>query len=152
VATDPLTIPPVRETLQSHGVAPLQTSSLYLHRSKHTREDGVEQNVIAGVHLVFKAGHQNNLYDAFNIPRTQKLDPTKLPARRALLIACDTLEIYGELSLPEIEVAIYARRLVFKEQGNINTTPLNWTMDRAADYDLGQQKGGDSRLANRDED
>jgi hypothetical protein len=142
MATDPLTIPPVRETLQSHGEAPLPTSSLYLHRSKHTREDGVEQNVIAGVHLVFKAGHKNNLYDAFNIPRTQKLDPTKLPAKRALLIACDTLEIYGELSLPEIEVTIYARRLVFKEQGNINTTPLNWTMDRAADYDLAQQKGG----------
>jgi hypothetical protein len=142
MATDPLTIPPVRETLQSHGEAPLPTSSLYLHRSKHTREDGVEQNVIAGVHLVFKAGHKNNLYDAFNIPRTQKLDPTKLPAKRAILIACDTLEIYGELSLPEIEVAIYARRLVFKEQGNINTTPLNWTMDKAADYDLGQLKGG----------
>jgi ABC-type transporter Mla subunit MlaD len=142
MANDPVTIPPVRETLQSHGEAPLQTSSLYLHRSKHTREDGVEQNVIAGVHLVFKAGHQNNLYDAFNIARTEKLDPTKVPAKRALLIACDTLEIYGELSLPEIEVAIYARRLVFKEQGHINTTPLNWTMDRAADYDLGQQKGG----------
>ena len=100
MATDPVTIPPVRETLQSHGEAPLQTSSLYLHRSKHTREDGVEQNVIAGVHLVVKAGHQNNLYDAFNVPRTQKLDPTKLPARRAILIACDTLEIYGELGDP----------------------------------------------------
>src|ERR1044071_4939920 len=142
MATDPLRIPPVRETLQSHGEAPLQTSSLYLHRSKHTRENGVEQNVIAGVHLVFKAGHKNNLYEAFNIPRTEKLDPTKLPAKRAILIACDTLEIYGELSLPEIAVAIYARRLVFKEQGHIITTPLNWTMDRAADYDLGQQKGG----------
>ena len=142
MATDSVTIPPVRETLQSHGEPPLQTSSLYLHRSKHTREDGVEQNVIAGVHLVFKAGHANKLYESFNIARTEKLDPTKLPARRAILIACDTLEIYGELSLPEIEVAIYARRLVFKEQGNINTTPLNWTMDRAADFDPIQKKGG----------
>ena len=145
----PLTIPPVRETLQSHGEAPLPTSSLYFHRSKHTREDGVEQNVIAGVNLVFKAGHQNNLYDAFNIPRTQKLDPTKLPARRAILIACDTLEIYGELSLPEIEVAIYARRLIFKEQGSINTSPLNWTMDKAADYDPIQKKGGDNGAEGR---
>ena len=105
--------------------------------------------MIAGVHLVFQAKHENKLYDAFNVPRTQKLDPTKLPTKRALLIACDTLEIYGELSLPEIDVAIYARRLIFKEQGSINTSPLNWTMDHAANFDPEKQKGGDDGAEGR---
>jgi len=58
------------------------------------------------------------------------------------LIVCDTLEISGELSLPEYEVAIYARRLIFKDQGCINTSPLNWTMDKAADYNPSAKTGG----------
>jgi len=142
MATTPTLIPVTRETLESHGDPPAPTSSLYMHRSKYTRTDAVEQHVIAGVHLVFKAGDSNNLYDAFNVARTQTLDPTALPAARALLIVCDTLEISGELSLPEYEVAIYARRLIFKDQASINTSPLNWTLDKAADYDPNARKGG----------
>jgi hypothetical protein len=118
-----------REILQSYGEPPLPTSSLYSHRSKRVREDGVEQHVIVGVHVIFKPKHPNGLYEAFNVSRSQKLDAgNPSVATRALGIACDTLEIFGELSLPECEVAIYARRLVFRDQGNINTTPLDWTM------------------------
>lgn len=140
---NPPTIPVTREILQSYGVAPQPTSSLFSHRSVRTRKDGIDQHVVVGVHLVFKPGHSNNLYEAFNVSRSQKLDagnPTV--ATRALLIACDTLEIYGELSLPECEVEIYARRLIFRDKGSINTSPLNWTMERAADYDPSRRKGG----------
>jgi hypothetical protein len=123
-----------REILQSYIEPPAPTSTLYSHRSVRTRKDGIQEHVIVGIHLTFQRGHSNGLYDAFNVSRDQKLNadnPTV--ATRAILIACDTLEIHGELSLPECEVAIYARKLIFKNQGNINTTPLNWTKDKAAD-------------------
>jgi hypothetical protein len=128
------TIPVSREILQSYIEPPAPTSSLYSHRSVRTRKDGIQEHVIVGVHVIFQPGHSNGLYDAFNVSRSQKLDAEKpTVATRAILIACDTLEIYGELSLPECEVAVYARKLIFKNQGNINTTPLSWAKEKAAD-------------------
>jgi len=136
-------IPISRETIQSHGEAPPPTSSLYMSRSKKVRPDGVEQNVVAGVHLVFKAGDPNNLFESFHTPRSQKLDASTPPGpRKALLIACDTLEISGMLSLPEWEVAIFTRKLIFRDQGSINTTPLDWALQKAADFDPINRKGG----------
>lgn len=143
MASDDIDIPVARETIQSHAEAPRDDSSLYMHRAERTRSDGVQESVVTGVRLVFKAGHTQNLWEAFNVPRTQKLDAAKLPSvRRALLIACDTLEISGTLSLPEWDVAIFARQLIFRDQGNINTTPLDWTMARAADFDPVARTGG----------
>ena len=150
MTNDIVDIPVARETIQSHGEAPKPDSSLYLHRSEQTRRDGVQQSVIAGVHVVLKAGHANNLYDVFNVSRDQKLDAGSLPTtRRALLIACDTLEISGTLSLPEYDVAIFTRRLIFKDQGIINTTPLHWTKERAADFDPINRRGGDQGAEGR---
>lgn len=127
------TIPVNREILQSHIEPPAPTSSLYSHRSLRTRKDGIQEHVIVGVHVIFRPGHSNGLYEAFNVSREQKLNAENPSvATRAILIACDTLEIYGELSLPECEVAIYARKLIFRNQGNINTTPLDWANERAA--------------------
>jgi hypothetical protein len=144
-------IPVSRETIQSHGEAPSPTSSLYLNRSQYIREDGAEQNVLAGVHLVFKRGDSSNLWESFHTPREQKLDGGAAKGvKKALLIACDTLEISGMLSLPEWDVAIFARKLVFHDQGCINTTPLNWTLDKAADYDPDAKKGGASGAEGRD--
>ncbi|HKC63233.1 MAG TPA: hypothetical protein VKB86_06320, partial [Pyrinomonadaceae bacterium] len=130
------TIPVTREILQSYIEPPVASSSLYSHRSMRTRKDGIQEHVIVGVHLIFQPGHSNGLYDAFNVSREQKLNAENPSvATRAMLIACDTLEIHGELSLPECELAIYARKLIFKNQGNINTTPLNWAKEKAADCD-----------------
>ena len=57
----------------------------------------MRESTIAGVHVIFKAGHSNGLHGAFHTPREQKLDPAALPSeRRALLIACDTLEINAD--------------------------------------------------------
>jgi hypothetical protein len=138
-------IPVSRETIQSHGEPPSLTSSLYLHRSKHIRTDGVEQNVVAGVHIVFKRGDANNLYESFHTSRDQKLDAGPSPGpKKALLIACDTLEISGMLSLPEWDVAIFARKLIFQDKGSLDTTPLNWALEKAADYDPNSRKGGTS--------
>jgi cell fate (sporulation/competence/biofilm development) regulator YlbF (YheA/YmcA/DUF963 family) len=141
--TDTIDIPVSRETIQSSGQPPQADSSLYLHRSERILTGGVRQSVIAGVHVVFKAGDANNLYDAFNVPRTEKLNAANLPTvKRALLIACDTLEIVGPLSLPEYDVAIFARRLVFKERGCIDTTPLDWAMNKAPDCDPNKRSAG----------
>ena len=74
MASDAIDIPVARETIQSHAETPRADSSLYLHRAERTRTDGVQESVVAGVHLVFKAGDSHNLWDAFNFPRSQKLE------------------------------------------------------------------------------
>jgi hypothetical protein len=142
MSTESPTIPVVRETIQSHSEPPQADSSLYFHKAERTRPDGVRQAVIAGVHVVFKAGHANKLHDTFNVSRSEALNPDVLPPRRALLVACDTLEISGTLSMPEWDVEIYARRLVFRDQGNINTTPLTWSKSKAAPADPVNRKAG----------
>jgi hypothetical protein len=74
----------------------------------HTRTDEVEEHVIAGVHVVFQAGHGNGLHQAFHVPRDQIINADKPSvASRAIRSSCDTLEVVGELSLPKCEVAIY---------------------------------------------
>ncbi|MGE0679514.1 MAG: hypothetical protein AB7P69_01210 [Candidatus Binatia bacterium] len=88
----------------------------------------------AGVHVIFKAGDPNGLYEAFHVDRAQKLDAANLKvATQSLAIACDALEIHGELSLPECHVTLYARTLAFVNNGAINTSPLPWSLAKAAD-------------------
>ena len=137
------TIPDSREVLESYGEAPDATSSLYATRSLRTRKDGIEQHVVVGVHIVFAPDHPSGLYEAYNVSRDQTLNADNPSvATRALAIACDTLEIHGELSLPECELAIYARRLVLRDRGCINTAPLSWATQRASDFDPTGKKGG----------
>ncbi len=135
--------PAFREVISSYADVPSASNSLYQHRSVYTGADGVETHLLSGVHLLFEAGHSNGLHTAFHVPRDQKLDAANPDvATKALRIACDTLEIRGELSLPECNIKIHARRVLFREGGSINTTPLDWAMERAADFDLKKKKGG----------
>lgn len=110
------------------------SSSLYLQRSSSKNQDGSENQVVVGMQVIFKAGYENGLYEAFNVDREQRLDPSNPKvAVKSLLIACDSLEMHGELSLPECDIQIYARKLIFKDNGAINTSPLPWSLAKAAD-------------------
>jgi hypothetical protein len=133
----PATVLSSRSFINTHPQPVRPDSTLYIHRHSTKNANGEEDHVVTGVYVTFKAGHENGLFDAFNVDRTrQKLDPSNPKvAVKSLLIACDTLVIHGELSLPECDVKIYARQLIFKENGAINTSPLEWTLDRAADAD-----------------
>ncbi|MGD9062840.1 MAG: hypothetical protein PVI42_01860 [Desulfobacterales bacterium] len=84
--------------------------------------------------LIFQAGNKNGLHKSFHVDPMQKLNPgNPRVATRSLLIACDRLEIHGELRLPECDVTIYARELTFGPKGRINTTPLAWQTAKAKD-------------------
>ncbi len=121
-----------RTFINTHPEPKPPTSSLYMQRRSTKNGDGTEEHQIVGVHIIFKSGNSNGLYKAFHVPRKQKINASDPKvAVKSLLIACDTLEIHGELSLPECDVSIYARKLVFKSKGFINTTPLQWDLPKA---------------------
>src|SRR5215510_14271278 len=131
----PSTVLGNRSFINSHPEPVQQDSTLYIQRYSTRDAKGQDHHVVAGVHLIFKQGHENNLFDAFHVDRSrQKMDPSSQKvATKSLRIACDTLTIYGELSLPECDIEIYARKLEFLANGAVNTSPLSWTLDRAAD-------------------
>src|SRR5436309_10024714 len=92
-----------RSFINTHPDPVRQDSTLYIHRHSTKAANGEENRVVTGVHLVIKAGHENGLFEAFHVDRnSQRLDPSNPKvAVKTLLIACDTLTVHGELSLPE---------------------------------------------------
>ncbi len=136
------TVSPQCTFLESHPQPPKADSTLYLTRSATDNISGGQDHTIVGVQIVLAAGHPNGLWETLHIDRkaqrlnatTQKKDPTKfLMATRSLTICCDTLEVHGEFCVPEADVTIYARRLVWaSEDAAINTSPLLWDLPNAA--------------------
>ena len=127
-------VSPQQEFLESHSEKPLATSTLYINRFTTTNSDESQNHTVVGVHIVLEKDNPNRLWDAFHVDRsTQKLDPQNPQvAMRSLQISCDTLEIHGELSVPEADVVIFARRLVWTTaDAAINTSPLPWAVPKA---------------------
>lgn len=122
--------------IDSRPEAPKATSTLYIRRFSTKTPKGPEVHTVTGVHIVLEEGHENKLWEAFHVDRsTQTIDP-KNPkvAIGSLRIYCDTLEVHGALSLPEANVDIFARRLIWAdEDASINTSPLPWSLERARD-------------------
>lgn len=113
---------------------PAATSTLRIRRFSVQHNDGSRTHTVVGVHVVLKKGDPNGLWDSLNVDRaSQKIDGNNPQvAVRALTICCDTLEVCGEFSLPEADVAVFARRLLWADDAAaINTSPLPWTMDKA---------------------
>lgn len=123
--------------IDSRPQVPEATSTLYIRQfSTTTAKDGPRDHTVTGVHIVLARAHQNQLWEAFHVDRsTQTIDP-KNPkvAVGSLRIYCDTLEVHGAFSLPEADVHIFARRLIWAgEKASIDTSPLVWTLGRAQD-------------------
>jgi hypothetical protein len=90
--------------------------------------------VAVGVHVLLKEGDPNGLWDALHVDRgKQKLDANDPKVgTRSLQILCDTLEVHGEFSVPEADVTVFARRLVWATaDAAINTSPLAWAVEKA---------------------
>ncbi|WP_174547033.1 hypothetical protein [Nocardiopsis dassonvillei] len=123
--------------IDSRPQAPEATSTLYIRQFSTTAaKDGSRDHTVTGVHIVLAKGHQNQLWEAFHVDRsTQTIDP-KNPkvAVGSLRIYCDTLEVHGAFSLPEANVDIFARRLIWAdEKASIDTSPLAWSVGKAQD-------------------
>ena len=127
-------VSPQQTFLESHPEKPSATSTLYINRFTTTNSDKSQNHTVVGAHIVLAKANPNGLWDALHVDRsTQKLDPLDPQvATRSLQICCDTLEIHGELSVPEADVAIFARRLVWATpDAAINTSPLPWAVPKA---------------------
>lgn len=131
-------VSPQQTFLESSPEKPSAASTLYLNRFTTTNNDQSKNHTIVGVHIKLKKDDPNGLWNALHIDRDkQRLDP-KNPqvATRSVLICCDTLEVHGEFSLPEANVDIFARQLVWAtSDAAINTSPLRWAVDKAEDSD-----------------
>jgi hypothetical protein len=127
------TVSPQCTFLESHPQPPEADSTLYLTLSATDNISGGQDHTVVGVHIVLAAGNTNKLWEAFHIDRNaQKLNATQ-KKKDSLTICCDTLEVHGELCVPEADVTIYARRLVWaSEDAAINTSPLLWELPNAA--------------------
>jgi hypothetical protein len=127
-------VSPQETFLESNPEKPSATSMLYIKRFTTMNADKSQEHTVVGVHIVLAKGNQNGLWEVLHIDRnTQKLDPLNPQVTtRSLQICCDTLEVHGELSLPETDVAIFARRLVWMTaDAAINTSPLPWAVPKA---------------------
>lgn len=124
---------------------PSASSTLRIRRFSMQHNDGSTTHTVIGVHVLLKKGDPNGLWDSLNVDRaSQKIDGNNPQvAVRALTICCDTLEISGEFSLPEAEVAVFARCLRWADDAAaINTSPLAWTVEKARNA-AGSTRGED---------
>lgn len=115
---------------------PNPADSLYLDVRQDRDADGSARYTITGVHVVLAKGNPNHLWETLHVDRTtQKLDPANpRNATRSVSIYCDRLEVHGELCMPEADVTIHARELVWADRASaINVSPLGWAADKAAD-------------------
>jgi hypothetical protein len=134
-----------REILISRTDPPVRDSGVYQRVTDRVRPDGRPETVVSGVDIVLKDGAPSGIFRRLNRPRTEKLNPGRpKEKRRSVVIAADTVALHGELSLPETDVTIFARRLVIRDGGRINTGPLEWDVDKAPDGDpVTRAKAGD---------
>lgn len=92
------------------------------------------------------------VYEATATPYDRRLDPASpggSGSLRKLKVVCDTLTVPTRWWLPECDVEISARRIVFENDGSIDTSPMPWTVAKAADASGGHpgRDGADGRSA-----
>ncbi|MEM6253905.1 MAG: jacalin-like lectin [Cyanobacteria bacterium P01_D01_bin.156] len=134
--------------VQSKTEATPADSGLYISEFHTENDDKTENHIITGVHITLSPQHPNQLWGKLHIDRqSNTADPNNgsyRPTTKSLTICCDTLEIGGEFCLPEADVTIYARRLVWAtDDAAINTMPLRWSISKAKGAgEPGQDRSG----------
>ncbi|MFE3456622.1 hypothetical protein ACFXKD_03685 [Nocardiopsis aegyptia] len=131
---------------------PEATSTLYIRRFSTKTSAGPEDHTVVGVHVVLEEGHPNGLWNDLHIDRSkEKIDDSRSrPAVGSLRIYCDTLEVRGAFSLPEANVEVFARHLVWaNDVASINTSPLPWRLGKARNAANGNpgENGAEGRNA-----
>ncbi len=138
-------VSPQQTFLDSRPEKPSASGTLYINRFTTANADKSQNHTVVGVHVVLKKGDPNGLWDALHVDRgKQKLDPNDPKVgTRSLQIFCDMLEVHGEFSVPEADVTVFARRLVWATaDAAINTSPLAWAVEKAKNAS-GSQAGKD---------
>ena len=137
------------KALWSAPPIPAASSTRYLSRVSTKNPDRSQSHTIVGVHVVLCKGHENKLWDILHYDNKKRVDPDQVfVPTKSLIIACDKLEIEGELCVPEADVAIFTRRLIWKgNDAAINTSALNWQKARDADDKAPGRNGVTGRRA-----
>jgi hypothetical protein len=88
---------------------------------------------VLGVVVTLEAG--NRLHTALHKDRSKNKADRGAPLMdiRSVTIICDTLEVLSPTCIPEADVTIHCRRLLFGPKGEIDTSPLDWLLPRAKD-------------------
>ena len=131
-------VSPQSKFLESNPAAPDPTDTLYLDRHITTNSDGSKNYRLVGCHIVLEKDNPNQLWKSLHIDRqSEKNNPQKPLATKLLEIYCDILEVHGEFSVPEADVSIFARQIIWATpDAAINTSPLEWTESKASDLAL----------------
>lgn len=147
---------PEREFVKSHLEQPDPASSLFIQRTWTVNDDLSENHVISGVQVIFdKTEDTQGLYAIYNVDRSKTIDttPDVKGQIKHLTICADQLVVRGELSLPEIDVSLFVRELIFEDKksqpGRINTSPLLYTVPKAADFNPVTNSAAQSGIAGR---
>ncbi len=103
------------------------------HSVNRVRADAPADHRILGVTVTLQSGER--LHKALHADRaSQKIERSSpAPDVRSLTILCDTLYINSPLCVPQAEVKIFAREIVFGPGAFIDTSPLDWRTPRARD-------------------
>lgn len=122
-----------QDVLMSRPRTPDARSTLYITSYRTADANGATNETVVGVEVVLKKDDPNGLWNRLHVGRKATLDPASPKvATSSLLIACDTLIVHGGFCLPEANVSIFARRIVWAtDDAAIITTPLSWTVAKA---------------------
>ena len=116
---------PERDFVKSHLERPNPASSLLIQRTWTFNDDFSENHVISGVQVIFdKTEDAQGLYGIYNVDRSQTINttPDVKGKIKHLTICADQLVVRGELSLPEIDVSIFVRELIFEDKDSLERT------------------------------
>ena len=115
----------------SYGNPPDSTSELYTKTDELKLGGGKYNLEIQGKDIILKQGSKYFKKITENLPTSISFN-TEMKLKN-ITIACDILEIHDELKVPECSISIFARKLIFKSKGCINTSALPWSYERAKD-------------------
>ncbi len=125
-------VSPQRTFLASYPAKPDPKSSLYLTKHHTKNADSSINYIFSGVHLIIKKKHENGLWELLEDNRKSQDARNPVTKIRSLKIICDTLEVHGQLKIPETNLTIYARKLVWAtDKASINSSPLPWAVKKA---------------------
>ncbi|UEM21659.1 hypothetical protein JL100_002485 [Skermanella mucosa] len=140
--------PVLTETLaviEGKGKFPSTDSTLYSRKWIEDLAEG-QRHSVTGVTVVLKRGHSNGFYDFLSTPFDARHDPEKpsIPVREAV-IACDTLEVHDRVWLPECDLFVHARKIVFQGEGAFDVSAMPYATDSALAANEQKARGDDGK-------
>lgn len=138
-----MTAPRLADQLEFIASAPDPKAESYYfeHRINRVAPSAPADHRIVGVTVVLEAG--SKLHTALHKDRKDNRLDRSTPNMdiRSVTILCDRLEINSPVCIPEADVRIHAREIVFGPEGELDTSPLDWRLPRAQDANVTGKDG-----------